>query len=171
MAQGAGIYSKLGGYVNSLYTGMRGRMGPVVEGGQSGYNLGKAINSTWNGLGTSNQRTLMGAGMGVGVGGLYGAASSDTSVVGGMMMGAGMGAAGGRYGGAAWKGASRGRGRGGWEGAWSGLRTQGRSDIRRLFGSGLPARGAGQKAAAKAQVTAAAAPQGATLTSNQFDRY
>jgi hypothetical protein len=63
------------------------------------------------GANAMGSRTLKGAMYGAGTGGLYGAMSDDTSVLGGMMSGALMGGAGARYGGAgALAGAHTGRG-------------------------------------------------------------
>jgi hypothetical protein len=50
---------------------------------------------------------MQGAAIGTAAGGLYGAMSDDTSILGGMAMGAGLGAGGARYGGAAVKGMGR----------------------------------------------------------------
>ena len=59
------------------------------------------------------RRTLTGAGVGAVAGGLYGAMSDNTSVLGGALVGAGLGAGAARYGGAGLKMASNaGRGMG-----------------------------------------------------------
>ena len=84
--QGAGIFSKLGGYIG----GTRAATAASNWGQLGSY----AAKTAW---GTN---TGKGAMIGAGLGGLYGAASNDTSVLGGMMMGAGLGAGGARYGGA-----------------------------------------------------------------------
>jgi len=83
-------------------------------------------------LSGTSRRTLMGAGVGAGLGGLYGAMSDNTSVLGGALTGAGVGAIGARYLGAGFRTAA-GAGRG------MGLRASA-GDYGKRFGMGVAAR-------------------------------
>lgn len=101
-------------------------------------NWGQAIKnwgqlSKWAGKTAWNNPTGRGAILGGAAGGLYGALSDNTSVLGGATMGAGLGAVGGRYGITGWRGAMA----GGQPGLWnatkrfgSAVASQARSDYR-----------------------------------------
>ena len=73
-------------------------------------------NPNMSNLAIRSARGMLG---GAAAGGVYGAASNDTSVVGGAMMGAGAGLLGGRYGMTAYRGFNRGRAGGS---LWKGVR-------------------------------------------------
>jgi hypothetical protein len=92
MPQGAGLFTKLGGYVMGAGAGAAGRYGPIRgASAAAGYGMGSAMRSF---AGTSTGVGMMGGTIG---GGLYGAVSNDTSVLGGMVGGAAAGGLGGRY--------------------------------------------------------------------------
>jgi hypothetical protein len=120
---------------------MLGALGKAF--GRTGYTGGRAMGQSARAF----ARTPTGMGMigGAGVGGMYGAVSDDTSIIGGMMGGAALGALGGRYGAAGSRRAGLGyRGigvggdktvtgiRGAMAGFGRGIRTKGRMDIANL---------------------------------------
>ena len=78
----------------------------------------------------AKSHTGIGTIAGAGAGGLYGASSNDTSVLGGAMMGAGIGGIGARYGYTAYKGFTRSGKQTGLDGMWRALRMRGHLDYK-----------------------------------------
>src|SRR5688572_323024 len=120
MAQGKGLFSAIGGYVQGMGLGARGvGASMLTRGGQAGYNAGQLARhgamsaagsrlgtaaGNWGKLGMYGLSRAGGTGIGALAGAAYGGMSDDTSVLCGAMMGAGLG----RYGGAGLRRAARG---------------------------------------------------------------
>jgi hypothetical protein len=166
MAQGKGLFSAIGGYVQGMGLGTMGRAASMLtSSGQAGYNMGQLANYAAKSAWSSN--TGKGAILGAAAGGAYGATSDDTSILGGMAMGAGLGAGAGRYGGTGFRAASS-----------NFMNPNSKRGVLSSFGRGAKAQflgdigrikkfGAGQKAASKTVAATATTPQGASLATNK----